>query len=800
MIANRPLVWIAAAYAAGIAGYAWGWAPRSIVLAAVCAVLAGGALYLAPASNRLRSGLLLAAFAALGAAMAAAHLAGARHDPLALAAWEAPRSAVVAEGRVRQPRLFHPPKREGLPPYLTFELLVDTVYEDGAAVHRPGRAIVHWSGATRPVYSDERVVVKGLIDPALSRVNFGVDGYEDYLRNRGVHSAIRARGPDAVASAGDARRWWLPHWTSRLRQAQADRFRALLPPETLPFVFTIWLGDASGIGDEAYRRYAAAGTAHILAVSGIHMSILYGTLAFLMPATKRRRTRAVVQMVLLLAFALVAGARLSALRAATMFAIYLLADVTNRERDAPTALSLAALLFLADEPMLLFNTGALLSFLSVASLLLFAPRTEGDETAWLRQGLAGAFRSAVTVQLLPLPVALRAFHVLPVFSPFTNLIVIPLLGVAVWLCVLTSLIALVSPAFGSVFGHALLPVVWLIETATDAAAGLPFSHVYLTTPTALAVVFYLAGLAVMARGAESLRKRALFAAPLFAFALAVWRPPVETPMIALLDVGHGDATVIRAPGGEVVLIDGGDRFNEADLGHSVVAPFLWAHGVTRIDTVVATHPDRDHIGGLFAVLERFEVGEVWLWPHATGAPLEAGLIQACIDRGVPYRRIAAPAVIPATGMELRVVHPGPDWPDGSSDNDQSLVVLASWEGATALLTGDIEERAEAALAPALGPVSALKAPHHGSATSSTAALLEAARPSAAVVSTGVRANRAPVHPQVEAAYRVRGIPLYRTDRHGGLRLNPEAGRFRVETARGWKGYLGPADPAYESIE
>jgi competence protein ComEC len=489
-------------------------------------------------------------------------------------------------------------------------------------------------------------------------------------------------------------------------------------------------------------------------------------------------------------FALAAGARLPSMRAALMIALYLSAGLVRRDPDAPTALSIAALIFLAVRPVLLLDTGFLRSFASVASILLFA-----DPLARRMRALPRLLReplgTSVSVQLLPFPIAIHAFHVLPVAAPLANLVVVPLLGVALWLCFLTSVLGFAAPPLALLTGHALAPVVWGIRAAADTVARMPFAHMTLTSPATPAAVLYWAALACVFRAGTHRTRRAPWAAGAVLTAagtVLLWNPWQPAPSVDFLDVGHADAALVRTAGGDTVLIDGGVRSAFRDDGAYVIAPFLHARHVRRVDYLVATHAESDHMGGLLHVVERVPVGCVLL-SAATPAPeKERPLLDRCAARGIPVRRMARGDTLDLRGARLEALHPPADWDGGRSINDYSLVLRLAWDGPSVLFAGDVEIPAERLLAAADCRAAVLKVPHHGSATSSSEGFLRAVAPAHAVISTRASGRGAAVAPAVERRFAELGITIWRTDHHGGLRLAERGGQWVFEGARTARGY------------
>ena len=649
------------------------------------------------------------------------------------------------------------------------------------------------------VLAGERVRVRGRVDPTLGPVNFDIGSIEDYLRARGIHLGLSVPRENLERLGRDA--WSVRHWLERLRAAEAGLLARYLPAESLPFVLAVWLGEGATLAPGEYDAFVSSGTAHVLSVSGVHVMIVYLTMnAALAGLVRRRKARAALTIAAVLVYSLVAGAHVATMRSALMLALYLGAELFDREPDAGTSLGLAAAIFLVYSPAFLFDVGFLLSFASVASMLVFNDAIAGRLPGWIGP-LRGGVATSLSAQLLPFPLAAGYFHLVPIYGVIANVIVVPLLTVVLWLCVLVTTAGAVSTTFGTVFGMALHAAVQGARAIVSFFAALPGSHALLSSPTFVAVVFFWVGawfLARALRGEGRMRRAWACVGVCGGLCAAAWSPWQQGPSVDVLDVGHGDAAFIRTPEGGTMLIDGGDRSEYVDCGRRIVTPFLLAQGVRHLDYVVSTHADRDHIGGLFDVVQRFDVGAVVMSPAAGDEPLEIDLLAACAARGIPVRRVARGDTLPIAGATVETLFPPHDYESGGSVNDRSLVLRVAWPGFSMLLTGDIEARAEQALV-SLGECTAelLKVPHHGSGTSSTEALLSAVSPRIALCSTDARPNRRPIDPAVKVRYGRHGISLWQTNEAGGLRLRPRGDDWAVEGARVARGYSLAAGDAGE---
>lgn len=784
---RRPLLSIAVALIGGSILAARGRLDAWPVALALCL---GGVILLAYSRQKPRAVAiaLILTFTGIGALLWQARHQAPPSDAISRFAASNPHSLTYTiEGTVERPDLVLP--GEG---YLQFILRADDASPTGIDTSLAGGVLVRWSGPAYPLFPGDRVRVEGPLRLAMGRVNHGIRDVEDYYRSRDVHTRLNLRGPGAVQRISNGQ-WYSPSYiAARLRNATAARLAQATPEESLPFVLTVWLGDRRRIGETAYGDFVESGTAHILAVSGVHMGIVYLSMTYLLRLfVRHRRARLLMLMAAVLLFAMTAGARVSSLRAAIMILIYLAADWHEREPDAPTALGIAAILFTLHDPDIIFDTGFQLSFSSIASILLFRLPI-ANRLHRLPHFLRESLSVTLAVQILPLPIAIASFHVIPFAAVLANLIVIPALSVVLWLCFVGSGILFIVPAVGLLFLHAAHPVIQFIFALTARVADYGATHAYATSPSALAIALYFAaaGLLYLAAATPGFNpRRGLAAATLLLAAVLFWSPHRPGPAVDFLDVGHGDATVIRTPAGATILVDAGDRSEFVDYGKRVVAPFLWANGITRLDAVVVTHPDRDHIGGVPFILDHFNVGALLLGPLSASSDAELGLIEQCRNREIPIQRLARGDAVRIPGADFDVLHPPADWPATSSVNDASLTLRVHWPGFSLLLPGDIEATGESALASQAIRSDILKVPHHGSRTSSSDAFIDAVDPRFAAISVGMRGRRTVLHPDVMIRYRDRGAIVARTDILGGLRITQNAqGQLHIIGAREQRAY------------
>jgi competence protein ComEC len=659
--------------------------------------------------------------------------------------------------------------------------------------------------------SGDRVRIWARLRRARGFRNPGSFDIEAYLARRGaslvgsVKSAalieLEGAPPAKLATVtGTIRRFVRARIASALgspRGPETDR------DEAPGVVLAMLVGDRSWIPGWAEKLYQRAGTLHVIAISGAHVALL----ALLVFGGLRRwggglRASLLALAAVLPLYALICTSAPSVTRAVLMALTLIVARWLSLDPQPFHALGLSALLILVFRPLDIEDPGFQLSFAATATLILFAPSI--SRLTPLGSRLPGRWLAvSLAAQLGVVPVAAWHFHRLAGGAVLANLVAVPAAG---GLMVVGMAILLFGPVpgVGALLALAARALVAAITWSSELVLMLPGGSIVVPAPGPVWLIGYGAGLLVAAL-APGRWRRASFASLALLLIGMVARPDAATPSelaVTAIDVGHGDALLLEIPGGRRVLVDGGGSHDaDFDTGERVVVPFLLRRGIRRLDAVVLTHPDRDHLGGLSAVLADLEVGELWEGEPAWELAGYRGLREIARQRGVRVRslrtrdsvRLGEATVEVLAGLEDGAGEPRVRRKKRRGYNHASLVLRVRYRRARILLTGDAESQLERKLLADGRFLRAdmLKVGHHGSGSSTTPLFLDAVRPRVAVVSARRSGAFRLPSPRVLHRFRVRGIPVYRTDRDGAVTVYLDAeGHFRVESySRG--GWLRP---------
>ena len=585
--------------------------------------------------------------------------------------------------------------------------------------------------------------------------------YEAWLFERGVRATgyVRPRSAERL----DGQVWRPAYMVEMLRERIRDRFRAALPDAPYTgILIALAVGDQQAIDADLWQTFARTGITHLMSISGLHITMFAGLAYLLINWLWRRSARLPLRFPaqhaaaaggFLAAFfyCLLAGFAVPAQRTLYMLGVVAVARLSGREMAASRVLLLALLLVLLLDPWAVLAAGFWLSFGAVALLFHIGSGRLGP-AHWLVEW--GRAQWAVTLGMLPALLAL--FQQFSLVSPLANAAAIPLVSFVITPLVLAGALPLLDPLLS--LAH--LITAWLMA-CIDWLAGLPLAMWQQAAPPAWAVLLALAGgvWLLLPRGFPARWLGLLCFLPLLT--VVPPRPAPGAAEVTVLDVGQGLAIHVQTATHDL-LFDAGPAFSaDADSGNRIIAPYLRAMGVRRLDALVISHADRDHEGGAASVLAALPVAML-----KSSLPFE----HALSAQAVPQQPCADGDGWNWDGVRFEMLHPGPELLSRKT-NDLSCVLRVTAGGKSMLLTSDIEAVSESDLVerrPLDLAAEVMTVPHHGSRTSSTPEFIAAVAARDVIFPVGYR-NRFG-HPKEDVVERhvQSAARLHRTDRDGAV--------------------------------
>ena len=534
----------------------------------------------------------------------------------------------------------------------------------------------------------------------------------------------------------------------------ANRIRpfAISYPTEVALVEALALGRSERLSDDVRASYKRGGTYHLLVFSGLQIAFAAALIALGLRWLHAPRAGDWSLLIFSIAAPLFIGPTASVSRASIGIGLYAISRILHRPTMLENLWCVAALLRLIIAPHDLVEPAFHLTYAGAGALLFAGKALATQRTRWLAY--------AASAELSITPLTLFHFHQYALGGSVMTMLLTPI----VFAMLMASVAVCVFPC------AALLGLVGALHklcTFVNAAAA-PMWGFFAAPPLVAIIGGYALAMLSIALLRGRLRAVAIFAAmtiPL-AVALIVGRRDVDTPRLTMLDVGQGDALLLRSPE-HVVLIDAGGRMGNAHFGETELLPMLVDRGVRHIDVAVLTHVHPDHCGGLPAVLENLDVGSLWISPRRFRGDCAQRVLEACSRRAIPIHLVRDDDTRTVGALSLRAFVADRTFKH-SAENNSSVVLRIQIGRWSALLTGDVERDAEELLAARDLRADVLKVGHHGSRTSSTPALLDAVRPRMALISCGLHNMFGHPHASVIESLHRRGIRAWRTDRNGTI--------------------------------
>ncbi len=586
-------------------------------------------------------------------------------------------------------------------------------------------------------------------------------------------------------------------------------------------ISAIILGDKTELDKEIKELYSTSGIAHILAISGLHISFIGIAIYNLLRKRHGFLFSSTISTCVIVAFVIMSGLGIATIRAAAMFILKIMGEVLGRKYDSLTAISLAGLILLIKNPFVIYNSGFQMSFGAIIAIIIVYPKIK--YILGIKNKIIDMLVLNFTINLIMNPIIGWHYFELSTFSFLLNLIVVPLMSLVISSSVLGVVGAFISRTIGKIL---ILPASIILEFYTflcKISAKNPISTVIIGQPKIITLLVYYGILLIsvlilvrIRRGYEEDEKNRLiirketgqvfekkenknrrkklvdrkawisYSVMFLILNVMIYHAPYRPFYITFLSVGQGDGIFIHADNGSNIMIDGGSS-TEKQIAKNRITPYLKSQGIRKIDYSIITHTDSDHISGILEMLESensVQIKNLVLPDINIEDENTEEILELALAKGVNVLYIKNGDYLEFGKTNLRCINPN-ETSLADDKNDNSTVLEIQNGQFNALLTGDISENVESDIAKKINKkFTVLKVAHHGSKYSSCQEFLEKVDPIYAIISVGEGNSYG--HPGSETLERLnmQGSKVYRTDISGGITIYEKYNKYIMESMRG----------------
>jgi len=611
----------------------------------------------------------------------------------------------------------------------------------------------------------DQIVLTGQLDLPGPTMNPGEFDFGRHLQRQGVSAMVFARHIATARVLQPVSPWNPKGWLSEFRQQTVAMLRDNLTVKNRAAAEALLLGNRGHLTPDIQRDFIASGTMHLLAISGLHVGILFVFLVRVQNLLLVSRTRSLLLAGLVcVVYALLTDLRPSVMRATCFILLYILGQALYRDIRMGSLIGATVLLLLVVDPSIAFDVGAWLSFLAVGGLGWVSENEPPPEDRaappdavtwwdhwreWRGQFLEWLwlnYRRMLAITVLAAPLVATQFHVVSLVGMVINILLIPLTAITLICGYLSITIGFFVPPVAAV---ALAPFNWLLsalQMGVSLAADVRIGFVMIPDlPQWFLPVYYgLLLLSVMARHAFVRRS---FRVGLLIYVIVVFHIVCRIPQhdgltCSILSVGHGNAVVVETPDDRVLLFDAGAMYR-GERTADTVCRFLWNRGYRMIDAIVISHPDLDHYNAVASLLERMPVGQVFLTNEFVRT--ESSAVQRVLDKlsalQVPVKILSDGDSFSCEDLQCNFLKADLKPVSKLSDNESSVAAVLEYRNRRICLPGDLEGRGQSQLLPRLSSCDVLMSPHHGSPNSNNPEAAAALQPDYVIVSERHDRNR-----------------------------------------------------------
>jgi len=674
------------------------------------------------------------------------------------------------------------------------------IIENGSSTHM---GVLVYANEEKETYqTGDKICVHGGLRSFPETRNDGEFNQRLYYKSIGVQYRITAKQIELLEKNNG-----ITHIINEIKLSLDEHLKAIADEKDYGMLSAILLGDKSNLDQDIYKLFQENGIAHLIAISGLHVSFLGLTLYKLLKKSGAGFfVSFTVSFFFLAAYAVLTGNGISARRAVIMCVIQMGAYVLGRSYDMLSALALSAMVFLTENPYVCFHSGFQMSFLAVLGICVLVPVLENIFQQKINAVIKSMLGSA-GISLFMLPIIMYNYFEIPLYSILLNIIVIPLMSLVLFCGVAALAISYLYMPFAVFFMGTAHYILKLYIILCDFVSRLPFSTVETGRPQIWQIVlfyslmFFMVLVTWLSQSKKVLKKyffkydkkkirkfkNIICLASLSASVIILLYKPSVLFTVDMVDVGQGDCILIRNRQLNMLFDGGSSDIN--NVGEKRIYPLLKSYAVKQLDYVFVSHSDSDHVNGIMELMDKPVKIKNLVLPDiihsAVKAPDESyiRLVQKADACKINIIYVSAGwGVKLSNEIDITCLHPTHGYLYEST-NDYSAVYRVKWNDFSILMTGDVENKGEINMLEKVGleKAIALKTAHHGSASSSSQAFLNEVQPKLALISCGIQNSYG--HPSAQTMERLRacGTQVYVTAKTGQIKITVRQGVVKVQT-------------------
>lgn len=625
-------------------------------------------------------------------------------------------------------------------------------------------------------------IAKGTLTKAPNKRNPGEFNYEAYLSDKGIHGLFSCYNEKLFGITDDSENFFF-NKVFEIRKSIDESIRTLHNEQSAGLLRGLLLADRGEIDYDTRKLFVNAGIIHILAVSGLHVGFVILIFFFLFNRLNVY-LRYILTILGLLFFLMLTAGQPSVFRATTMAVIMLISLLTGRSYHSLNALAFAAFLLLLFNPSDIFNPGFQLSFSAVLAILLLFPvfreKIYKLNIPSILQKIILFAAVSVSAQIGTLPFTVIYFNKISLIGIIANIFAIPLVGVVVALGILTIVLSFLWSGIALIYASANELFAWLLFSTAEVLGNLEFSHLYVRQFSVIdTILFYLfaALLFYQVKITNNIKvigiTTVLVLINLYLFlSLDNYKLLPEGKLSILnIDVGQGDAALVKFPNNETALIDAGNATRYFDNGERIIKPLMNHLGIDKIDHGFISHVDGDHYRGFLSLIEAGKIRRIYKPPVDTSVEKDVNLEKFLEKNQVPVTYYSK-TLMEFGNAKVYFLTDTKDYYYKHFDSNNKSGVMKIVHGSNGVIfVGDIEKKAELILVEKYGDflnADLLKAGHHGSKTSSALPFIKTVEPKTTVISAEIQNRFNHPSPVVLRRFNKLNVNIHRIDKNGAI--------------------------------